>query len=60
MRTASLKANPSDIGTQNVAGDVFDRVRPELMIERPKNVQNDEARSNHGNIVALNSGRVLE
>ena len=31
------KDDSSDIGTKNVAGDVFDRVRPKLMIERPKN-----------------------
>ena len=32
------KDNLSDIGTKNVTGEVFDRVRPESMIERPKEV----------------------
>ena len=30
------KDNSSDIGTKNVTGEAFDRVRPESMIERPK------------------------
>ena len=30
------KDNLSDIGTKNVTGDVFDRIRPELMVERPQ------------------------
>ena len=35
---APTEDNLSDIGTKNVTGDVFDRVRPESMIERPKDV----------------------
>ena len=30
------KDNIADIGTKNVNGDVFDRIRPELMSEKPK------------------------
>ena len=31
------KDNLSDIGTKNVTGDVFDRICPELMVEKPEN-----------------------
>ena len=33
------KENLSDIGTKNVTGEVFDRIRPELMKERPESEQ---------------------
>ena len=33
------KDNLSDIGTKNVTGEVFDRIRPELMKERPESKQ---------------------
>ena len=34
---APTKDNLSDIGTKNITGDVFDRIHPELMVERPQN-----------------------
>ena len=39
------KDNSSDIGTKNVTGEVLDRIRPELMIERHKDAQMACARS---------------
>ena len=36
---APTKDNPSDVGTENVTGDVFCRIHPELMKERPESKQ---------------------
>ena len=33
------KDNLSDVGAKNVTGEVFDRIRPELMKERPESEQ---------------------
>ena len=35
---APTEDNSSDIGTKNVTGDVFDRIRPKSMSERPEDV----------------------
>ena len=42
---APTKDDSSDVGTKNVTGEVFDRIRPKLVIERPKEVQMACARS---------------